>query len=596
MSEQRIQSQDISVADVFKSFYVVPDYQREYVWETDEVEQLLTDIHVELSGSGPANASEYFIGSIVVCPSEDGVLELIDGQQRMTTLFLTLCAIRDHLRELGHKSPGALDPQIAAISTDATGTDRFRYRLDLQYDDSGDVLVRIASSNNEMDTVVKTRSVINIRNAYAGVRGFLKREFRDDPAAVRRFYGYLTNSVKLIRIQAEDVAKALKIFETINDRGVGLDAMDLLKNLLFMKSSRSQFEELKTIWKRLQDTLYDIREKPLRFLRYFIFSRYDVDEVLREDEIYGWFARNESKCGYAKQPLKFAQELLKGAEAYHNFFLGKDQSGNKTRYLENMQLLGGKSARQHLILLLAGRHMAEVLFNRLCHEVENLFFSYVITREPTRDFERNFAAWARELRGVRSESDLDTFVQRRFATAKAELSNRFDDAIGRLTTDDLQFYRLLYILAKLTQYIELSAYGETEATRWLSKYIGVGYEVEHIYPQTPNDKATKEFGQYSESNISHLLGNLVLVEKSINGSLGNRPYSDKKKVYPQSQLLLTRALAEKPKVGVKTKIDTAVAELPSYDVWNEKNVKSRQAFLARLSRKVWGIPYQRGQK
>ena len=299
MSEQHIQSQDISVADVFKSFYIVPDYQREYVWETDEVEQLLTDIYAELSGSEPTKAPEYFIGSIVVCPSEADVLELIDGQQRMTTLFLTLCAIRDHLGELGDNPPGALEPQIAATSTDAIGTDHFRYRLDLQYEDSGGVLVRIASSEKETNDIVNTRSVTNIRNAYNVARRFLKREFREDIAAARRFYGYLTNNVKLIRIQADDVAKALKIFETINDRGVGLDAMDLLKNLLFMKASRSQFEELKTLWKRLQDTLYEIREKPLRFLRYFIFSRYDVDEVLREDEIYGWFAKNESKCGYA---------------------------------------------------------------------------------------------------------------------------------------------------------------------------------------------------------------------------------------------------------------------------------------------------------
>ncbi|MEX0804041.1 MAG: DUF262 domain-containing protein [Candidatus Binatia bacterium] len=593
MSEQHIQSQDISVADVFKSFYVVPDYQREYVWEADEVEQLLTDIYVELSGSDPTKAPEYFIGSIVVCPSDAGVLELNDGQQRMTTLFLTLCAIRDHLRELGDKPPGALEPQIAATSTDAIGTDHFRYRLDLQYEDSGGVLVRIASSESETNDIVNTRSVTNIRNAYNIARRFLKREFREDIAAARRFYGYLTNNVKLIRIQADDVAKALKIFETINDRGVGLDAMDLLKNLLFMKASRSQFDELKTLWKRLQDTLYEIREKPLRFLRYFIFSRYDVEEVLREDEIYGWFAKNESKCGYAKQPLAFAQDLLKGAEAYHNFFLGNDHAGKKTRYLENMQLLGGKSARQHLIVLLAGRHLTDPLFNRLCQEVENLFFCYVITREPTRDFERNFAMWARELRAIRSDSDLENFVQRRFAKAKADLSNRFTDAMGRLTTDDLQFYRLLYVLAKLTQYIELLAYGETEATRWLSKYIGVGYEIEHIYPQTPSDNAKKEFGQYVEPNISAWLGNLVFVEKSINGSLGNRAYSDKKKVYPQSQLLLTRSLAEKPKVGVKTKIDTAVAELPSYDIWNEENVKSRQSLLAGLSRKVWGIPEQR---
>ncbi len=215
MSEQHIQSQDISVADVFQSFYVVPDYQREYVWGAEEVEQLLTDIYGEISGSDPVKAPEYFIGSIVVCPSAGGVLELIDGQQRMTTLFLTLCAIRDYLQQIGDTPPGALGPQIAAISTDAMGTDHFRYRLALQYEDSGDVLERIAKGEAETNHTTKSRSISNIQNAYRVAWTFLKREFREDKPATRTFYGYLTNKVKLIRIQAEDVAKALKIFETI---------------------------------------------------------------------------------------------------------------------------------------------------------------------------------------------------------------------------------------------------------------------------------------------------------------------------------------------------------------------------------------------
>ena len=87
---------------------------------------------------------------------------------------------------------------------------------------------------------------------------------------VRGFYGYLNNKVKLIRILTEDMAKALKIFETINDRGVGLNSMDLLKNLLFMKTTPSQFDKLKLKWEELQKIIFNMKEKPLRFLRYFV--------------------------------------------------------------------------------------------------------------------------------------------------------------------------------------------------------------------------------------------------------------------------------------------------------------------------------------
>lgn len=594
MSEQTIQSQDIKVADLFQAFYAVPEYQREYVWETDEVEQLLTDINGELNGANPADAPEYFIGSIVVCPGTDGVLDVIDGQQRLTTLFVTLCAIRDRIRELGQSPPGALDPQIAATSTDASGQDHFRYRLELQYEDSRNVLVQVATGRREQGGQPDTRSIVNILNAYQTTVDFLRREFCDDTAALRAFYGYLTNKVKLIRIQTEDVAKALKIFETINDRGVGLDAMDLLKNLLFMKASRQQFDKLKGIWKTMQDTIHDMGEKPLRFLRYFIFSRYDAD-LLREDEIYGWFARNEEACGYGGDPIAFAKELVEAAEAYRRFLGGCDQRGKRNRFLENLQLLGGKAARQHLILLLAGRHLREPLFDRLAQEVENLFFVYVITREATREFERKFARWAVELRKVASEAELTIFITRSFGPAKAELAGRFDDAFRRLSSDSVQKYRLRYILAKLTQHVELAAYGETEGTKWLSKYVSGGYEIEHIFPQRPSDKAREEFGPATEAEVSERLGNLVLVEGSINASLGNRPFSQKKDVYRQSQLLLTRAVAERPKVGASTKIDVAVATIEPFTHWNETNLLKRQDLIRELAQVIWSIPAATGE-
>lgn len=587
MTAQKIDSEDLSVADLFKSFYAVPVYQREYVWGTDQVEQLLTDIIDEMSGQTSDQAPEYFIGSIVVCPGKNGVLDLIDGQQRMTTLYVSLCAIRDRLRELNAAESSVLKSQLADSSVDEIGEETFRYRLDLQYEDSGDAVVKLAKGQEIGGQM--TGSMENIRNAHHVVKRFLTAEFGDDASSVKRFYGYLTNKVKLIRIQTEEVAKALKIFETINDRGVGLNSMDLLKNLLFMKTPPTKFNALKDTWKELQDRIYDMGEKPLRFLRYFIFSHYDVD-VLREEEIYGWLSKNEMIVGYGEDPIKFAKELEKAARAYSNFRSGKNEAGDRNRYLDNMRLLGGQAARQHLILLLAGRHLAEPLFDRLAEEVENLFFCYVITREPTRNFERNFARWATDLRAVTSKDEFEAFISKRFDREKANLAVRFDDAIGRLTLNTLQQYRLRYVLAKLSQQIDLFAYGETEGTRWLETYARGGYEIEHIFPQTPCQDATDEFGSHEDPEIAQRLGNLVLVEKSINASLGNRPYSEKQPIYQQSKLLLTRALAERPKVGENTRIDRAVASIEPYENWNEKKISERQKALVSLARIVWGVP------
>lgn len=589
MSEQSIQSQDIKISGVFGGFYSVPNYQREYVWESEQVEQLLTDIHGEMSGSTPDKAPEYFIGSIVVCPGKDEVFDLIDGQQRMTTLFLILCAIRDRFEALGKDAPAALLPQISTTSADAYGRDVFRYRLDLQYDDSGDILTRIAKKDMDLAGAAQTRSIRNILNAYSTVTSFLTQQFQADADALRIFYGYFNSKVKLIRIRTEDVAKALKIFETINDRGVGLDSMDLLKNLLFMKSDQDEFEVLKKLWKELQDTIYAAREKPLRFLRYFIFSRYSV-EVLREDEIYKWFSKNQKICGYGDDPIKFAKELLEAAKAYGQFLSGCDVAGRQLPELQSLQLLGGSAARQHLILLLAGRHLPSELFKQLVREVENLFFVYVASRENTRDFERNFARWAPELRNTRTAEDLHKFLQQRIEPSKAGLSGRFDDSFKRMTSDELQVYRLRYILAKLNQHVELSAYGETEGTRWLKNYVANEFQIEHIQPTNPCVDASDEYGEVSDPAIINRLGNLVLVEKAINASLGNKPFSKKKLVYPKSKLLLVHAISERPKIGVNTSIDRAVRDLEPFDEWNEKSIAARQTKMGIMAREIWNIP------
>lgn len=589
MSAQSIQSHDIRISDVFQAFYSVPDYQREYVWQSEQVEQLLTDIYGELNGVDATKAPEYFIGSIVVCPGKDGVFDLIDGQQRMTTLFLTLCAIRDRFRALGAKPPAALDPQIATTSSDDHGRDVFRYRLDLQYEDSGGVLVRIADKRDELPASNITRSIGNILNAYSSVMAFLTQQFGADQDALRRFYGYFTNKVKLIRIETEDVTKALKIFETINDRGVGLDSMDLLKNLLFMKSDQAEFEVLKKVWKELQDTIFNAEEKPLRFLRYFIFSRYSV-EALREDEIYGWFSKNETVCGYAQDPLKFANELLDAAKAYGQFLKGRDPSGTERPELQSLQYLGGNAARQHLILLLAGRHLPGILFSILVREVENLFFIYVASRENTRNFERNFARWAPELRNAKNEDELRTFLRQRIEPSKAALSGRFDDAFKRMASDELQVYRLRYILAKLNQYLEANAYGETESTKWLKKFVDNEFQIEHIQPQNPCKEAVDEFGEITDPTITNRLGNLVLVEKAINISLGNKPYSKKRLIYPKSNLLLVQSIAERPAIGSNTKVDRAVREIVPFKAWNESAVIVRQSILLGMARDIWKVP------
>jgi len=358
-----------------------------------------------------------------------------------------------------------------------------------------------------------------------------------------------------------------------------------------MNTKDEDFDRLKNKWKELVDLLYQANEKPLRFLRYFIFADYNVDR-LREEEIYEWFVRNDLRCNYKNKPIDFVNDLLGAAKAYVHFVEGKDVKGESNRHLANLGYLSG-AARQHLILLLASRHISNGIFNDLCQQLENLFFAYIITREPTKEFERRFAQWSRDLKEVDNPKALNDFIERYVHPAKETLSARFDLALKELNEDSLQQYRMQYILAKLTQYINEKAFGNSGAEASLGTYINSQIWLEHILPQTPTNEVLTNFDKPLEySSYLHRLGNLTLLEKAINISAGNSLFEAKKQAYSQSKFLLTQSLGKKPVVGKDTAIDRVVKQysLEPFRNWNAETIEKRQDMLANLAKEVWGMP------
>jgi len=335
----KIESKDLSIEDLYKDFYTVPDFQREFVWEREQVERLLQDVLDEFYDEDGViiKGTEYFLGSIVVCRADNGTLSLIDGQQRMTSIYLVLCAIRDLLKEINEEPHSTLLSQIAFASINDYGEEDFRHRLVLQYDDSKGILKKIVDDPSHLEEITEnTISVKRIQSAYQDISDFLRINCDSSPKKLKLFYATFTKRVKLIRIITPSLTNALKVFETVNDRGVGLNAMDLLKNLLFMKTSPDEYPTLKQRWKDLIDTLGACGEKPLRFLRYFIMAHFELDskKPLREDDIYDWFTKNSKSAGLEDQPLVFLKTLLECATSWRNFLSAKDVTGTINPYLK----------------------------------------------------------------------------------------------------------------------------------------------------------------------------------------------------------------------------------------------------------------------
>ena len=589
-----IESQDMTLEKLFDEFYVIPDYQREYVWAQKEVNEFIQDIYEEFSEQIQNSYPEYFIGSIIVCGRGEKFYEVIDGQQRITTAYLVLCAIRDYLLTINPNEPiEALKNKIATLYTDNWGNDQFRHRVQLQYEESRGILENIALQA-DLETIYLTRSVKNIQNAYVEIRSFLSSNFKVDEFVVfnlKKFYAYFLKNVKLIRVKTASVSHALKIYSTLNHRGLALDNMDLLKNLIFTKAKQKNYDQIKVKWKKMIDLLYSSQEQPIRFLRYFILAKYAEDgNYIFEKEVYDWFLNNESLCGYKNEPILFVNNVLAAAQAYVAFLAGNNIDGTVNRYLVNIRNLS-VNVRQHLILLLAVNNLPQDCFVDLCREVENLLFLAMLTSNPNQKaFDGMILKWAGELRKITSREDFNQFIANQIIPSKQLVVDKFEKSFYKLNKSSFQLYQIKYILAKITQYIDEMAWGAGGGIDDLRNYI-LKLELEQILSENPTKEVILDFDKPTEIvNYSQRLGNLTLLESSIKSALIDSNFTEKKLGYTKSRFLLTRTIAEEISVGENTAINLAVKDLKTFEKWDSQAIETRQEILTQLAKKVWDVP------
>lgn len=586
----QIQFKYLDIENCFKNFYVVPDYQREYVWGEVQINQLLEDVYEEFDFN---LNKEYFIGSTVVFKNMDGFYELIDGQQRTTSVFLIICAFKKIYRERGIDTD-TIERMIKDKTVNSLGDSVDRYKLELQYKDSSNILVKIADNLERPEKLVG--SAERLFNVYENVNTFLKERFKDeeDHTSLKKFFVYIYRKLKFIQIETPEINDALKIFETINERGVGLNPMDLLKNLLFRQVERNEFNSLKDKWKSLIKLLESNNEKPLRFLRYFIMSNYKVnnqrgEEIIREEEIYKWFIKTENiaQCNYEKQPFEFVELLLENANCYINFFKGLNKDGSKNVNLDNIVKLGGGAFKQHLILLLAGRNLPQDQFNHFSKQIETLIFYYFITKEQTKEFERNFSKWAKSVIKVKSQDELNAFIKQNIEPVIIAKESEYKLRFLEARQNNLQQYRIRYILAKIAQYLDQERLG-SYVPHVLDNYITKGIEIEHILPFNPEENLRNEIGEeYNDLKIR--LGNLTLLEKTMNIVVSNDFFSKKVVEYAKSPFYISKSIAGLDNIGQNSAVTRLNQKLQSFNEWNKHSIYDRQEMLYNLSKDIWKI-------
>lgn len=548
--------------------YRVPPFQRDYAWGPEEWDDLWQDI---LGLFEPDGESDHYLGYLVLQSSDGKCFDIIDGQQRLTTLSLLILAGLAHLQTLQERGVdadrngrrvetlrgayiGFLDP--VSLST----------RNKLTLNRHGDPYYRTylvplgALPSRNLNAASH-----QLRKAFGWFKERMAERFGAQATSGEHLAGFidaLVDRLFFTTITVTDELNAFKVFETLNARGVKLSAPDLLKNYLFSLLRASDAHELEQQqleerWERIVTLLE--QETFAEFLRVFWNSRH---KLVRKTDLFKEIRRAVTT---REEAFALLHDLDEGAEAYANLRDPRADVWN-AQEREALDQLGLFSVRQPLSALLAayGRFFETERgsFTRILQALVTLSFRYnVICNKLTYDQERvyNEVALGISTGRLQTARDVLTSLRELYPEDAAFEASFREKTFGTHSPRNAKVVR--YILQKL----EHQRHGHALDPD------GPRYTLEHILPQHPEDGwdhiETARMEQWASR-----LGNMALLEANLNRNLANRPFQAKRSVYAESTVKLTQALAD-------------------FTEWNTAAIEQRQAQMARQATAIWRISW-----
>lgn len=549
--------------------YRVPPFQRDYSWTDDEWDDLWQDMLGLFEADGePA----HYMGYLVLQSSDSKRFDIIDGQQRITTLSVMILAALGHLKDL------------VAAGIDAENNQRRRDALQNSYIGYLDPVslvprpkLELNRHNNRffqtylvpLETLPQRNlnaSEHQLRKAFNWFKERLRARVGQQPDSGEKLAAFLDTLVDKLFftvITVTDELNAFKVFETLNARGVRLSATDLLKNYLFsvISSGDTHENELKALEERWEHIVGMLGSESFpEFLRVYWNSRH---ALVRKSDLFKTIRR---RIDNREKAFGLLRALDKSAEVYAA--LRDPQDGFwEAEERKALQQLLMFNVRQPLAMLLACyEKFAEnnrEIFTRILRAVAVISFRYnVICNLQTHEQERVYNEVARKV-SEGSLASLPAILQ-----ALREIypdDTRFKTAFGEKelrTTNTRNRKVVRYILFEI----------EHQTSGQSLDFESATYSLEHILPENPSE-AWAHIEESKQDRLIYRLGNMTPLEATINRDVGNQGYEQKRAAYADSDFQITRGVAE------------------HYDEWNETKINARQSRLARAATSIWRIDF-----
>ncbi|MDE0119188.1 MAG: DUF262 domain-containing HNH endonuclease family protein [Bdellovibrionales bacterium] len=258
--EDIFKPESLSIKNLFgspDSLFEVPVYQRPYSWESEEVEQLWDDLYE--SYKNQEKNHNYFLGSIITIPKNNGYQDIVDGQQRLTTLMILFCVIRDLYPNINHNIDINEDSKVIKIKRvkgficDADDRTRLRLLTHASHQNDFERCVLKEGAANEILSKDNKGSIKDKFIQVSKIFGEKLSEIGEEETG--RMLNYIGNYVKMIKITCKGRSFAVKLFQVLNDRGKDLEASDLIKSALISRLPDNKHKQFIADWDKVNNII-----------------------------------------------------------------------------------------------------------------------------------------------------------------------------------------------------------------------------------------------------------------------------------------------------------------------------------------------------
>lgn len=531
----------------------VPIYQRSFAWEKKEVKELFDDIQ------GSINEEEYFLGTIVLTKNKDvSRLEIIDGQQRISTIVIFFSAFKEFLID----NEGKNSVQSSYLSDYDLEAQENIPKLELNRLDN-DFFKEFIVNRNENQKAIRD-SHLRIKNTFEITTNTLKNLLKlnnDDPHILYDWKKFIDEKLKVVVITVPNNANAFTIFETLNDRGLELAQLDLLKNYLYSKASNIRLQEAQNSWIELTSQIESAENESLilTFIKHYWSSQYGFVRE-KNKELYNSI-KNEVKN--PTQVITLINSLKNNVDIYlailnHNNSYWKDFDNKCKDYIETLNHFGLEQYRPLLLSILKKFDKDEVT-KSLKLIVSWLVRNLITDSMGGGTLEQAYSNKAKEITdgNIKNAKELKESLKKLIPQ-----DDEFKDKFSIATISRAKYAR--YFLQAIENYKR-----DADNPELLVNANPDSVNLEHILPQHPENN----WPNFTEENISTYvkrIGNLTLMKTKVNNDFKSSKFSNKKIKYKESELWITKSLDE-------------------YENWTTKSITKRQIELSELAVKTWSL-------